>query len=94
MKYGDFAMIMAMYPTTPTKEIAEMFGYSPQIIKVIANSCGVHKEGRKHQRLRQPFSCIATYNALTAEVHFVFQKGFRITRSRKPVKLRLKWDEL
>ena len=94
MKYGDFATIMAMYPTTPTKKISEMFGFSPQIIKVMANSCGVHKEGRKRQGLRQPSSCIVTYNALTAEVHFEFQKSFRLIRSRKPVKLRLKWDEL
>ena len=94
MKYGDFATIMAMYPTTPTKKISEMFGFSPQIIKVMANSCGVHKEGRKRQKVGRTSSCLVIYNALTAEVHFVFRKGFRITRSRKPVKLRLKWDEL
>jgi hypothetical protein len=94
MKYGDFATIMAMYPTTPTKKISEMFGFSPQIIKVMANSCGVHKEGRKRQKVGRTSSCLVIYNALTAEVHFEFQKSFRLIRSRKPVKLRLKWDEL
>ena len=66
MKYGDFATIMAMYPTTPTKKISEMFGFSPQIIKVMANSCGVHKEGRKRQKVGRTSSCLVIYNALTA----------------------------
>ena len=92
MKYDVFANIMAMYPTTPTKKISKEFGVSERTIKLLANSMGIHKQGRKHSGNRRQ-STVVTYNARTAEVGFVFGP-FEIKHSRKPVKLQVAWKDL
>ena len=81
MKYDVFANIMAMYPTTPTKKISKELGVSERTIKLLANSMGIHKEGRKHSG-NGCQSTVVTYNARTAEVGFVFGP-FEIKRSKK-----------
>ena len=92
MKYDVFANIMAMYPTTPTKKISKELGVPERTIKLLANSMGIHKEGRKHSRNGSQ-STVVTYNAITAEVSFVFGP-FEIKHSRKPVKLQVAWKDL
>ena len=94
MTFDEFANIMAMYPTTPTDKLSSMFGIHEQTIKVMANACGVHKAGRKHNPNKIARATIVTYNARTAEVKMAFASQFRLVRSRKPVKLQLKWEEL
>ena len=94
MKFSDFAMIMAMYPTTPTEEIAKMFGVSPRVIHTMANSCHVYKDGRKRKRRIKEIGTILIYNARTAEVHIGFSSNFVVMRSKKPVKLQVKWEEM
>lgn len=37
------ATCMALYPTTPTKELAKEFGISDQTIKALASMYGIHK---------------------------------------------------
>lgn len=87
-------MIMALYPTTPTEELAEMFGESVRQIRVMANSCHIYKQGRKRARHSKEIETMLVYNARTAEVHVDTKTRFVIKRSKKPVKLRLKWEEL
>ena len=94
MKFSDFAMIMALYPTTPTEELAEMFGESVRQIRVMANSCHIYKQGRKRARHSKEIETMLVYNARTAEVHVDWKTRFVIRRSKKPVKLQLKWEEL
>ena len=94
MTFDEFATIMAMYPTTPTDKLSKMFGIDAHMIKTVANACGVHKAGRKRDQNRIARSTIVTYNARTAEVKMAFASQFRLVRSRKPVKLQLKWEEL
>lgn len=93
MTFDDFANIMAMYPKTPTDQLSSMFGIHEQTIKVMANACGVHKAGRKHSP-RLTARTVVTYDARTAEVNMIFTSQFTLRRSRKPVKLQLKWEEL
>jgi hypothetical protein len=45
-----FAMMMALYPFTPTAMLAEEFKLSRRTIKMIANEHGVHKN--KDMRIR------------------------------------------
>ena len=92
MKYDVFANIMAMYPTTPTEKISKELGVPVKTIKVLANSMGIYKEGRKHSD-NGCQSTVVTYNARTAEVGFVFGP-FEIKRSKKPVKLQVAWKDL
>ena len=92
MKYDVFANIMAMYPTTPTKKISKEFGVSERIIKVLANSMGIHKEGRKHSGNGSQ-STVVGYNAITAEVGLVVGT-FDSKTSQKPVKLQVAWKDL
>lgn len=87
-------MIMALYPTTPTEELAEMFGESVRQIRVMANSCHIYKQGRKRARHSKEIETMLVYNARTAEVHVDTKTRFVIKRSKKPVKLQLKWEEL
>ena len=87
-------MIMALYPTTPTEELAEMFGESVRQIRVMANSCHIYKQGRKRARHSKEIETMLVYNARTAEVHVDWKTRFVIRRSKKPVKLQLKWEEL
>ncbi len=94
MTFDEFATIMAMYPTTPTDKLSMMFGIDAQVIKNVASACGVHKAGRRHDPSRIARSTIVTYNARTAEVKVTIARKFRLVRSRKPVKLQLKWEEL
>ncbi len=94
MTFDEFATLMAMYPTTPTEELSKMFGRGEHSIKVMANACGVHKAGRKYNPNKIARATIVTYNARTAEVKMAFASQFRLVRSRKPVKLQLKWEEL
>lgn len=93
MTFDEFATIMAMYPTTPTEELSKMFGRGEHSIKVIANACGVHKAGRKYKP-KTTMRTVVTYDARTAEVGMIFASHFTLRRSRKPVKLQLKWEEL
>ena len=65
-------MIMAMYPTTPTDVIAEMFGVSPRVIHVMANSCHVAKAGRKRKKCSKEIDSMVIYNARTAQVNIGF----------------------
>ena len=92
MKYDVFANIMAMYPTTPTKEIADLFGISSKFIAQLASSMGVYKEGRKHKGRCK--NNVVIYNARTAEVHFQFGDTYKVRISKKPVKLQVKWENL
>jgi hypothetical protein len=92
MKYDVFANIMAMYPTTPTEKISKELGVPVKTIKVLANSMGIYKEGRKHSD-NCCQSTVVTYNARTAEVGFVFGP-FEIKYSKKPVKLQVAWKDL
>lgn len=93
MTFDEFATIMAMYPTTPTDKLSSMFGIHEQTIKVMANACGVHKAGRKYKP-KTTMRTVVTYDARTAEVGMIFASHFTLRRSRKPVKLQLKWEEL
>ena len=93
MTFDEFATIMAMYPTTPTEELSKMFGRGEHSIKVMANACGVHKAGRKYKP-KTTTRTVVTYDARTAEVGMIFASHFTLRRSRKPVKLQLKWEEL
>lgn len=93
MTFDEFATIMAMYPTTPTEELSKMFGRGEHSIKVMANACGVHKAGRKYKP-KTTMRTVVTYDARTAEVGMIFASHFTLRRSRKPVKLQLKWEEL
>jgi hypothetical protein len=93
MGFDEFATIMAMYPTTPTQKIAKEFGYSPIEIKLIANTMGIYKRGRKRTK-RHPLSNLVIYNALNAEVHLQWGRFFEICYSNKPVKLQKEWNEL
>ena len=94
MKFSDFAMIMAMYPTTSTEVLAEMFGETSQHIRLLANSCHIYKEGRKRARHSKEIETMLVYNARTAEVHVDTKTRFVIKRSKKPVKLQVTWEEL
>ena len=87
-------MSMAMYPTTPTEVIAEMFGETPRRIRLLANSCHIYKEGRKRAKYSKGAETMLVYNARTAEVNVDLKARFVIRRSKKPVKLQLKWEEL
>ena len=53
---------------------------------------GIHKEGRKHSGNGSQ-STVVIYNAITAEVSFVFGP-FEIKHSKKPVKLQVAWKDL
>ena len=92
MKYDVFANIMAMYPTTPTKKISERFGVSVKVINVLANSMGVYKRGRKHQK--KNYSTLVIYDARTAEVCYQTKNEYIPQYSKKPVKLKVDWKEL
>lgn len=93
MTFDEFATIMAMYPTTPTEELSKMFGRGEHSIKVMANACGVHKAGRKYKP-KTTMRTVVTYDARTAQVGMSSTSLFTLRRSRKPVKLQLKWEEL
>ena len=93
MTFDEFATIMAMYPTTPTDQLSSMFGIHEQTIKVMANACGVHKAGRKYKP-KTTMRTVVTYDARTAQVGLSSTSLFTLRRSRKPVKLKLKREEL
>ena len=93
MTFDEFATIMAMYPTTPTDKLSKMFGRGEQTIKVMANACGVHKAGRNYKP-KMTTRTVVTYDARTAQVGMISTSLFKIRRSIKPVKLRIKWEEL
>lgn len=86
MKFDDFANIMAMYPTTPTRKISEEFGVSTVMIKNLANGMGIYKKGRRHKHnIRK---VLVVYNAVTGEVCYQSRNTYIPIYSKKPIKLR------
>jgi len=81
MNYDVFANIMAMYPITPTKKIAELFGVEPSTIKQMANAMGVYKLGRKHSRAPSEANTVV-YNARTNEVSLLWGRDCRISKRK------------
>ena len=93
MKFDDFATILALYPITPTEQIAKEFGLPEKMIGQLANCMGVYKEGRKHSG-KGNNSMLVTYNARNATVHLMFGNSFEVKYSKKPVKLEVEWKNL
>ena len=86
MKFDDFANIMAMYPTTPTCDLAEEFKVSPVVIKNLANGMGIYKRGKRHKpSIRKD---LVVYNAITGEVCCQSKDTYFPIYSNKPIKLR------
>lgn len=92
MKFDDFANIMAMYPTTPTRVISKTLGIPEMAINYLAYAMRLHKVGRKPKVHTTNY--IVYYNALTGEVGCRSRKGFKIRVSKKPIKLKVGWNEL
>ena len=92
MKFDDFANIMAMYPTTPNRVISDTLGIPLITINYFAYAMGLCKAGRKCKRPTSNY--VVYYNALTGEVNYRSKNDFKISVSKKPVKLKVGWNEL